>query len=106
LLRLEQPARHRLRHEISGAHVEPHDDVEILDADIHQRLRAIGAGIVDEDIERRCLADRRLHGGEVGDVERERLGLMSAGADGRGGGLDLILGARRQRHLRPGLGER
>ena len=72
---LDQPARHRLRDEIGGAHVEAHDRVEVLDRDVHQQLRPVGAGIVDQDVERLRRADRRLHGGEVGDVEHQRSAL-------------------------------
>ena len=58
-LGLDQPPRHRLRHEEGGAHVEPHDDVEVLDRDVRQHLRPVGAGIVDQDVERLGRRDRR-----------------------------------------------
>ena len=49
--------------------------------DVEQRLGPVGAGVVDEDVEGRGAGNRRLHGGEIGDVEDERLGLLPAGAD-------------------------
>ncbi len=36
--------------------------------------------------------DRALHGGEIGDVQHQRVGVLAAVADGGGGGLDLGLG--------------
>ena len=49
---LDQATRHRLRHEECGADIERKDGVEVLDLDVHQSGRPIGAGIVDENVER------------------------------------------------------
>ena len=66
-LRLDEAARHGLGDEIGSAHVEAHDGVEVVDGDVEQRLWAVGAGIVDEDVERvgaaamaRCMAARSV----------------------------------------------
>ena len=40
------------------------------------------------------------------DVERQRFGLLAAGADRVGAFLDFDLGARGQRHMRAGIGQR
>ena len=89
LLGIHQPAGDGLRHEIGGAHVEAHDDVEVLDGDVEQGLGAVGAGVVDEDVEGFGPCDRLLHGGEIGDVQHQRIGFLAARADGGRSGLDL-----------------
>jgi hypothetical protein len=104
--RRDQPQRHRVRHEEGGADIERENRVEILDGDVRQISRAVHAGIVDEDLKRRRLRDRLSHGADVGDIEHQCLGLLAARADCRGGILDLGSGARRQRHVRAGRGQR
>ena len=89
LLGLDQPAGDGLGDEVGRAHVEPHDGVEVVDGDVEQRLGPVGAGVVDEDVEGLGAGYCRLHGGEVGDVEDERLGLLPARADRCSGRLDL-----------------
>ena len=102
----DQPARHGLGDEVGRAHVEAHDGVEVLDGDVEQQLGPVGAGVVDEDVERLGARDRGLHGGEVGDVEDERLGLLPARTDRRRRRLDLARRARHQRHMRSGVRQR
>ena len=102
---LDQPQRHRLRHEEGGAHIEREDGVEILNRHIRQIGRPVHAGIVDQDLVGRALAKRPAHGVDVGDVERKRVGLLPARADGGGGLLDFLRGARDQRDMRAGIGQ-
>ena len=70
-----------------------------------ERLGAVGAGVVDEDVEGLGLGDRVLHGGELGDVEHQRIGFLTASADGGCGGLDLGGGAGGERDMRAGIGQ-
>ena len=105
-LRRDKAQRDRLRHEEGGAHVEPHDDVEVFDRDVGQHLRPVGAGVVDQDVERLGLRDGAANRVDVSDVERQRLGLVAARTDRLGRGLDFGLGARRERHVRAGCGKR
>ena len=103
---LDQAPGHRLRHEEGGAHVEGKDGVEILDLDVHQMRRAIGAGIVDEHVERFGCRHGAAHRVEIGNVELKRVGLVPARANGVCRGLDLRLRARNERHMRAGLRQR
>ena len=105
-LGLDQPQRHRLRHEEGGAHIEIEDGVEVLDRHVRQIGRPVDAGIVDQDLIRRARRQRRTHRVDIGDVERERVGLLPARADGGGGFLDFLFGARDQRDMRAGIGQR
>src|SRR5260370_1376767 len=82
------------------------DGVEILDLDVHQMSWTIGAGIVDEHVERFRCRDRTAHGVEIGDVELERVGLVPARAKGLCRSLDLRLRARNERHVCARLGQR
>ena len=74
--------------------------------DVEQRLGPVGAGVVDEDVEGLGAGDRGLHGGKIGDVEDQRLGLLTARPDRLRGRLDLALRARGERHMRAGVGQR
>ena len=103
---LDQPLGHRLRHEESGAHIQPHDGVEVLDLDVDQRRRPVHAGIVDQHLKRRACGKRCLDGGDIGDVERQRVGLLAARADRRRRFLDFGRRACGQRHMRAGVGQR
>ena len=51
-------------------------------------------------------ADRRLHGGEIGHVHDERLGLVTALAQRRRRFLDFVARARGERDLRAGFRKR
>ena len=98
----DEAARHRLRHEERGAHVERKDRVEILDLDVGQIGRSIHPGIIDQNLKRRGGGDRAPHGFDVGHVQHQRIGAIAARADRGRGFLDLGLGARRERDLRAG----
>ena len=65
----------------------------LVPALLTRMLKGLGAG------------DGLLHGGEVGDVEHQRVGLLAASADACGGRLDLGFGAGGQRDMRAGIGE-
>ena len=103
---VDQPQRHRLRHEERRAHVEREDRVEILDLDVRQRSRPVHAGIVDENLKRLGRGDRPPRGLDVGDVEHQRVGLLAARADRRRRILDFAFGARGERHMRAGRRQR
>ena len=90
LLGLDQPPRHRLRHEIGRAHVEREHEVEVLELDVDERGRAVGAGVVDQDVERRLRGDGDLRRLDVAHVERERVRALPARADRCGGVLDFV----------------
>ncbi len=61
---------------IGGAHVELHDRVEILDRDVDQHgFGRLVPALLTRMLNGCGLRDRRLHGGEVGHVEHQRLGL-------------------------------
>jgi hypothetical protein len=105
LLGFDQLARHRLRHEIGGADVEPEDEVEVLNLHVDERRRLVGAGVIDENIERCLRGDCSLHGFDIAHVEHQRLGLVAARADGLSRFLDLGGGACRERHMRAGFGQ-
>ena len=59
-----------------------------------RQRRAVGAGIVDQDLNGSARGQRRLRRLDVGHVEHQRLGLLAARADRRGGVLDLGLAVR------------
>ena len=77
-------ARHLARHQERSLEVEPVERVEVVLADLVDGLRAIGAGVVDEHLERAVGGDRARHGGGVRDIEND--------------------GARREPHLGTRLG--
>ena len=104
-MRRHQPARHGLRGEERGPHVQPHDGVEIIDAHFDEGLRPVHAGIVEEDVVGQRPLHRLLEGGEVGYVDGEPVGRAAPFADRRRACLDLALRARRQRDVGAGLGE-
>jgi hypothetical protein len=106
LLRRDEAARHRLRDKISRAHVERKHEIEILDFDVDKRRRPVGAGIVDQDVERRLRRNRLGRGVDVAHVERERRGCLPARANGLGRFLNFLGGTRGERHLRAGVGQR
>ena len=100
-------ARHRLRHEKGGAHVEREDEVEILDLHVDERRRPVGAGIVDQDVERRLRGDRRLHRVDVAHVERERRRPVCPRARIASAASSISFArARGERHMRAGVGQR
>ena len=106
MLGLDQPPRHRLRDEIGRAHVQPHHEIEVLDLHIDKRRRPVGAGIVDEDVERFRAGDYLFHRLHVAYIERERVSLLLARADGAGGLLDILRCAGGQRDMRAGVRQR
>ncbi len=53
----------RLRDEIGGAQVQAGDGVVVVLGDVQKGARAVGAGIVDQDVERVRGLDRRADGG-------------------------------------------
>ena len=71
-----------------------------------QKRRPIHAGVVDEDLKRLGRGDRLSRGLDVGDVEHQRVGLLAAGADGTRRILDFLFGARGERDMRAGRGQR
>ena len=104
---LDQSKGDRLRDEKRSTHVECKDRIEILDLDVGEISWPVRARVVDEDLKRRCRdgygATSRF---DVSHVEHQRLGLAAARANGARRLLDLPSGARRERHLRAGLGQR
>ena len=66
LLGFDEPARDGLGDEVGGAHVEPHDGIEVVDGDVEQHFGPVGAGVVEQDVERvglgiaRCMAARSV----------------------------------------------
>ena len=90
----------------AAAHVDRHHRVVVLDPHVEHVGRPIGAGVVDQHVERRRRRDRACHGVEVGDVEHQRLGPAAVGPDSHRRLLDLLGGACDQGNVRAGLGER
>ena len=70
-----------------------------------ERLGAVGARVVDENVEGLRAGNRLLHGGDLGDVEHQGVGFLAARADGGRGGLDFGASACGERDVRPGIGQ-
>ena len=77
------PPRHRLRNEERGAQIERGDGVVVVLRHLQKMARAVGAGVVHQDVERRLRGDRRAHRRQVGHVQHQRLGAAAFGADSR-----------------------
>ena len=105
-LGLDQPSRHRLRDEIGGAHVQRHDESKSSTVTSTNGAGRLVPALLTRMSNGCCCGDRCLHGVDVGDVEHERVGLLAARADRVGGLLDLVRGARGERHMRAGIGQR
>jgi hypothetical protein len=106
LLHRQEPARHRLGGEESGAHVEVHDGVEVQDRDLGERLRPVHPRVVEEHIVGVGIRHDLREAVEIGHVARDRVGRAAPLADRLRAGLDLVLRARDERHMRSGLRKR
>ena len=76
------------------------------DRHLGEGLRPVHAGVVEEHVVGVAVRDEPREAVEIGDVASLRIGRAAAGADRRGAGLDLLGGARHERHMRAGVGER
>ena len=103
---LDESLRHRLRHEIRGADVEREHEVEVLDLHLDERRRLVGAGVVDQNVERLARGNRGARSLHVTHIDRKRIGLLAAIANRNGCSLDLRRGAGGERHMRAGVGQR
>ena len=90
-----------LRDEKSTFDVEAEHYVIIFLADFRHRLGAIGAGVIDEDVERGAIGEEGVSGAAVRDVEHR-----SGAAHRLGRRLDLGRCARDERDQRARFGER
>ena len=75
LLRVDQPPRHRLRDEIGGAHVQPHD--RRRKSSIVTSSSGFGRlvpALLTRMLNGAACSDRGLHGGKIGHVEHQRVG--------------------------------
>ncbi len=81
-------------------------EIEILDLHVDKWRRPVGAGIVDQDVERRLRSDGFLHRLDVAHVERERVRLLPARADRLRALPRSPLRARGERDMRAGVGQR
>ena len=77
--------RHGLSNEVGGALVQAGDRVVIVLGHVQEGARAVGAGVVDQDVERVGGIDGGADGGKVGDVQDQRGGLAAGFADLAGG---------------------
>lgn len=98
--------RASLRHEERQLDVEIVHRVEIGLGHLPHRLWAVGAGVVDEHVERRSCRKEGRHGVQVTDVEHGGHRLATGGDDGIGCRLDFVGGAGDQRHFGTRLGQR
>ena len=98
--------RASLRHEERRLDVEIVHRVEIGLGHLPHRLWAVGAGVVDEHVERRSCRKEGRHGVQVTDVEHGGHRLATGGDDGIGCRLDFVGGAGDQRHFGARLGQR
>ena len=79
--------------------------VEIRRRHFEKRRRAIGSGVVHQNVQRGQTGDAGLHRSEIGDVERNSLSRAARRHDRVARRLDLAFGASGQNHFSPGLGE-
>jgi hypothetical protein len=93
LLRSQEPARHRLRCEKRRPDVQPHDGVEVLDAHLDERLRPVHAGVIEEHVVGRGALHGLLEGGEIGDIDGERVGRAAPLANLLRARFDLVIGS-------------
>ena len=75
-------------------------------AHIHERLRNIGSGVVDQDIQRRQCCNSLLNPSGMGHVANERMCTPTARLDFSYGGIQIALRARHQPHVGSGMGHR
>ncbi len=64
-------SRHRLGDEEGRALVQAGDGVVVVLGDVQEAAGAVGAGIVDQNVERGGGVDRGVHGGQIGNIQRE-----------------------------------
>ena len=100
-----QPFGDRLCDKVGGAQVQAGDGVVVVLGDVEEGARAIGAGIVDQDVERISHLDRSADGGQVGNVERQRVGVAASFLDRSGGFGDLGGGSSKQGDVGADLGQ-
>ena len=95
----------RLRDEKRRPDIERHHMVEIRRRDFEKRRRAIGPGVVDQNVERWQAGDAGLHRREIGDVELNSLSRAARRHDRVARRLDLAFGASGQDDLSPRFSE-
>ena len=95
--------RHRLRDEERGALVQRGDGVVVLLGHIEERRRPVGAGVVDQDVERRLASIAARTAARSVTSSTSASALPPSVADLGRGRLDLGRGARRQHDMRAGL---
>jgi hypothetical protein len=105
LLRPDEPARHRLSREERRSHVQPHDGVEAFDAHLHEGLRPVHAGVVEENVVRRRALHGLLEGRQVSDVDGYGLGRSAPLANLARARFDLVVRARHEGHVSARFGK-
>ena len=95
----DHPPHRRLRDEEGGLEVEAEYRVVVFFGHVAHRLGPVGAGIVDEDVERGPRVEEGSDGRQVGNVEHCGLGVAAK----RGSrSLDFAGASRNQRHCGAG----
>ena len=102
----DHAAGHLLRGEERRPEIEAHHRVEVVLADLGERLGAVHPGIVDEDVEGWPPGQCARHVIGAGHVEWQGLGHLATGPDGGGSFLDLAGRARAEGHVCAGIGQR
>ncbi len=94
--------RHGLSSEKCRAQVEAEHGIELILRHVEEVSRAVGAGVVEQDVERIPLGQRGLQHRRVADIASQSLGLSTGITDRSGRRFDLAAGTRHQRDVRTG----
>ena len=102
----QKPLGDMLRQEEGGPDIQAHHRIKIIHRHIGEGLGAIGAGVIDQNIEGLGSADGGFCRGQIEHIQSQRRRLTALGADRCSRGFNLIGAARNQRDMRALISQR
>ena len=99
----DQPTRHLAGQVKGGLEVEVNHSVKISVQGLGDQRGAVGAGAVDQNLERPGVGQGLFHSHRVGDIQHQHVGLGPIGTQSGSGSMQLGTRTGCQRDHRPGL---